>query len=213
MIRLIKIQHHRSALSPIYPMELGISNEMIGNATIKPRTIRSTVRNFITPEKIVCTLISLPTTLFMTKTFIPNGGVTSPISRSLTTTTPNQIRSIPIPSTTGITNGSVSSIVPIESRNIPSTIYNNTMQNRTCQVSRPSPFTKLTKAPVTPVNDTNETKIFAPTAIKNKEAVWYVVSFIELRKSAQVSRLEITPKPTAKMKQTAAASVAVNTPP
>jgi hypothetical protein len=76
----------------------------------------------VTPLKIASSDTSLPTTLLMTNTLSPMGGVIRPISSSLMTTMPNQTRFMSMDSISGTVRGMVSRMMPIGSRKVPSTI-------------------------------------------------------------------------------------------
>ena len=73
-----------------------------------------------TPLKMVQISTSLSTVLTM-KTFIPMGGVISPISTTMMITMPNQIGSTPSESTIGKNTGTVSSSMARLSKTQPST--------------------------------------------------------------------------------------------
>ena len=96
------------------------------------RTI-SAARNGITPRKIVVIETSSRTRLFITKTFMPIGGVIMPISTSANVTIPHQIRSRSIARMIGMTNGTVTTRAATVSNTLPSTRY---MMTRMLRISQ-----------------------------------------------------------------------------
>ena len=86
---------------------------MSGNARISAITTTSAIKNQIIPLKIWVKVVRLPTTPFITKTFIPIGGVIIPISSSFARNTPKKTRFIPASPKIGRKTGNVRSIAPI----------------------------------------------------------------------------------------------------
>ena len=64
-----------------------------GKATINAKQTPIINKNGIAPRNISSTVTPSPIVLFITKTTIPKGGVSNPISIVMVATTPNQIRS------------------------------------------------------------------------------------------------------------------------
>ena len=66
---------------------------MMGKHTNNVIRTKSAIKKGTTPLKIVANSNRSPTTLRMTNTFIPRGGVIMPISTRESVTTPHQIKS------------------------------------------------------------------------------------------------------------------------
>ena len=83
------------------------SHKMICGKIIKITIAKSNIRKYGAQPLIISPIGLPPDIPCMTKRFIPTGGVIWPNSMSITMNTPNQIKSIPNPSTIGKITGSV----------------------------------------------------------------------------------------------------------
>ena len=101
-------------------MRIGSQSVIAGKARSSPRRTMSAAKKGRMPRMIVACR-SPGATPWMTKRFMPTGGVISPISATVTSRMPNQIGSKSSARITGKTNGTVSRIMESASMKQPST--------------------------------------------------------------------------------------------